>query len=151
MEREEHRRILGGHRVRLRVGPGHAKVPPAAPLPELDVAVRRVLRGDRKELEDTVKGLFEDDRRLPERLRDAAAGDLEARGLLRAQRTRVLGLVPRTRRSGPPRGSGGRAPRGSERIKAGRCARRATGRSSSPRAPRWAPWPSCSPRTCAAR
>ncbi len=98
LEREEHRRILGGHRVRLRVGPGHAKVPPAAPLPELDVAVRRVLRGDRKELEDTVNGLFEDDRRLPERLRGAAARDLEARGLLRAQRTRVLGLVPRTRR-----------------------------------------------------
>ena len=97
LEREERFSLLPARRVRLWLRPGIERVPPVAPLPDLAAAVRRVLGGRREELADVAKRLRRDDGRLAERLRDVCAADLRSRGLLRTERSRVLGLIPRDR------------------------------------------------------
>lgn len=93
---ERRRGRLGRERVTRTLRPGPAPVPAQPVLRELDASLRQVAPGG-GELRGIVQHVMEADRKLPTRLQEAAREELAARGLVALERSRILGVVPRTK------------------------------------------------------
>jgi hypothetical protein len=75
---------------------GPAEAPGLPPLVRADAALRSVVGSSGRDVGDAVAIMLQEDRRLPDRVRDDARAELAAAGLVVLERRKLLGLIPRT-------------------------------------------------------
>lgn len=83
---------------------GDAEPPESPPLACAHRALRRVVGWDGREVRQSVRMMLFEDDRLAKRVREDARDELAALGLARVERSRALGVIPRTRVELTPEG-----------------------------------------------
>ncbi len=97
--RLERRERAGVMRFRsgLAIARGAQRAPAETPLPQLDAALNAAVGSETLALKRVVKRLVGHESSTGRKLLEVTLGDLERRGLVRVERTRVLRLIPRSR------------------------------------------------------
>lgn len=90
--RRDPKRRLRAQRIEFSLGTQPA--PAIVPLPEADRALRAVVGADGREVQEAVRRMLKDHRKLPDQLRDAVRDELADRGARRARTPQGAGARP---------------------------------------------------------